>query len=353
VASELFSSDQPFQLPYDGIWPGFSGGVRMSASTVSLIGRLTLGAQPSFGSGAVIRADGHFVEIGDDFCLGEMSTVHIAHGLHPTIVGDRVAVGRNSVVHACTVGNDCVIEDEVVILDGSVIADGVVVEAGSTVFPRSRLEKGLLYAGSPAKPVRSIEQAERRERDGAVRDATAASLATAGDAGVDPRRGERFGFQAATARLIGQIGAMEGSSIFFGCRLNAAQAEISIGANSNVQDNTVIDASDGPVRLGENTTIGHNVRLNASSIGSHSLIGIGAVIEAGVTVDDDVMVAAGTTTTPGQHLEGGWLWGGRTARKLSMLNEDRRKMMRENIVHYVGYADAFRRAQDELANKGR
>ena len=37
--------------------------------------------------------------------------MHIATFTHGTVCGDRVTVGRNSVVHACTVGSDVVVED--------------------------------------------------------------------------------------------------------------------------------------------------------------------------------------------------------------------------------------------------
>ena len=65
--------------------------------------------------------------------------LHINHEIHPCIVGDRVAVGRNACVHACTVGSDVVIGDDVVILDGAVVEDNVVLEPGSTVFPNKRV----------------------------------------------------------------------------------------------------------------------------------------------------------------------------------------------------------------------
>ena len=44
-------------------------------------------------------------------------------------------------------------------------------------------------------------------------------------------------------------------------------------------------------------------------------------------------------------LESGWMWGGRPARKMSKLDEARRKVMAENIVTYCQYSQVFRAVQ--------
>lgn len=342
MTSDLLSPARPFILPYADTLPRMDGRPRFCGRHVSLIGRLEIGANPWFGHGAVIRADGHFVRIGSDFRLGPMSTVHIAHDVHPTIVGDRVSVGRDSVVHACTVGDECVVEDEVVILDGSTVEDGVLVETGSIVFPRSVLKAGLIYAGCPAKPVRELELDERERRRAAL-DAASAAVPVPVLTAPTPENGSIF--VAATASLVGPVCTAPGASVFFGCVLDGREAGIVIGENSNIQDNTRIDASSGRVAIGAEVTLGHNVRMEASEVGDRSLIGIGAKVAPGTVIDGDVLLAAGAVTTPGQRLEGGWLWGGRPARPLSRLDGARRAMMLATIRNYREYSEAFRLAQ--------
>lgn len=351
VASELLPSGQPLVLAYKGVLPRLATGPALCAHDASLLGRIVMGANSWLGFNAVIRADGHFVEIGDDFHLGGMSTVHIAHDVLPTIVGHRVTVGRSAVVHACTVGNDCVIEDGVVILDGTTVEDGVLVEAGSTVFPRSTLSAGWAYSGSPAKPVRELERGEIEVRARIIQEAIAASffeeIATPD---IETPSGEDV-FVATTANLSGRIEADASSGIFFGCKLDAGHNAITIGRNTNIQDNTTIDASQSAVAIGENTTIGHNVNLKSSSIGARALIGIGADLSVGTVVDDDVLLAAGATTTPGQHLERGWLWGGRPARPISRLDGAKRAMMSAIIEQYRAYGAEYARAQAQASAK--
>ena len=154
-------------LPYGDEAPRFESRPVWCGRGSTVIGAARIGAQAWLGDAAVIRADGQPVTLGERFWLGHRSTVHIATFDQGTTCGDRVTVGRNSVLHACLIGSDVVVEDDVVILDGATIGDGAVIEAGATVFPRSDLPGGFAYAGSPAKAIRPVspgEAAERAER---------------------------------------------------------------------------------------------------------------------------------------------------------------------------------------------
>ena len=284
---------EPVHPAYAGAVPHFATAPACCGPGAAVLGRATLGARTRLGARSVIRADGHFVRVGDDFALGDRATVHIDHDVYPAIAGDRVAVGANAVVHACTLGSDIVVEDNAVILDGSVVADSVAIEANSIVFPRSTLESGKLYAGMPAKPVRGLRPGEIEERAAGIRarigSATASRPASSqGDVGP-------VLFVAATALLSGRISAAEKSSIWFGCELHAGEGAIEIGANTNIQDNTIIRCRPGNFAIGPRLTIGHNVTLADCRIGARSLIGIGSMVAAGTIMEDDVLLAAGAT----------------------------------------------------------
>ncbi len=339
-------SNAPLVLPFDGVEPRFGEGARFLGPGASVLGKVETGADAIVSGGAAIRGDGHFVRIGDGCFFGETTTVHIAQDLLPAIIGNRVTVGRNAVVHACTVGDDCVIEDNVVILDGSVVEDGALIEADSTVFPKSKLGGGFIYAGTPAKPVRALTPEEREARALRLRQAPASAAFSARNAAnvIAPETA----FIAKTARLSGVVELQDRASVFFGCDLDAGEFRIVIGERTNIQDNTSIRCEAGETVIGRDTTLGHNVRLASCRIGERALIGIGAVVAAGTVVEDEVMLAAGATTLPGQTLESGWLWAGRPARPLSRLDDAKRGMMRTIIGHYRGYAQAYARAQERL-----
>jgi carbonic anhydrase/acetyltransferase-like protein (isoleucine patch superfamily) len=340
IAVELVGPAMPLILPYDGTSPKINGEPRASGDLSCLIGRTEIGARFTMGSRAVIRADGHVVRIGDDFSIGPNSTVHIAHDVLPAIIGHRVAVGENACVHACTVGDDCVIGNGVVVLDGAVVENDVVIEDEAIVFPRAHLQSGYLYGGSPAKPIRKLAEGERASRALQVREKTARAILKRPPASHE-RQAPSQNFVASTATLTGRIEMEAQSSVFFSCVLNAKDSSIHIGARTNIQDNTTIESAGSPVVIGADTTIGHNVFIRGSEIGARALIGIGASLAPGTIVEDDAFVAAGATTTPGQRITGGSVWGGRPARPIAPLDDAKKDMMQTIIGHYCRYAAAF------------
>lgn len=336
----------PYTLAYLGTSPSFATPPMHAGGGGAVLGRVTVGRNAWLGALSVMRADGHFVRVGDDFHLGPRATLHINHEIFPCIVGDRVGVGANACVHACTVGSDIVIGDGVVILDGAVVEDGVVLEAGACVFPNKKVPGGFVYAGSPAKPVRPIGPGEIAERRAAMAHAHAADSApdTRGAMAATSEVHASV-FIASTAVVMGRLVAAQSSSIWFSNRFDAGEATISIGARTNVQDNTTIRCTTAQgVSIGHDSTIGHNVTLGDCRIGSGSLIGIGSVVAPGTVVEDRVLLAASARTAPGQVLESGWMYGGNPARQMSRLDAGKHTLIDIIIGQYCEYARNFQAA---------
>ena len=115
--------------------------------------------------------------------------------------------------------------------------------------------------------------------------------------------------------------------IWFGCEFDAGGHAITIGESSNIQDNTIIRCEAAPVRIGRESTVGHNVLLTDCLVGDRSLVGMGAVVAPGTVIEDDVLLAAGSRTTEDQRLESGWLYGGVPARQMSPLDDRKRAII--------------------------
>ena len=87
------------------------------------------------------------------------------------------------------------------------------------------------------------------------------------------------------AHLIGDVHIAEGASVWFGAVLRGDVCSISIGAYSNVQDNTVIHAEsarDGepctPTIVGQHVTIGHSCVIHGCVVEDRVLVGMGAIV---------------------------------------------------------------------------
>lgn len=343
-------SGAPLILPYAGVPPSIGVPVAYAGMGSAVLGRVTLGRNAWLGPLSVMRADGHFVKVGDDFHLGARSTVHIAHEIFPCIIGDCVTVGENACVHACTVGSNVVIDDGTVILDGAVVEDNVAFQPGSTVFPNKRVPGGFLYAGSPAKAVRPLDATDIAERGKTLtqknksrREPARPRAAIAGGSEIHDTV-----FIASTATMMGRIVAAQSASIWYSNAFDAGTATISIGPRTNIQDNTAIQCSVGGVSIGRDTTVGHNVTIRDSIIGNETLIGIGSLVDEGTVIGDRVLLAAAARTTPAQKLESGWLYAGSPARQMTKLDAAKREMIDMIIGQYCQYAQDFKAAEQAL-----
>ena len=82
-----------------------------------------------------------------------------------------------------------------------------------------------------------------------------------------------------SAQLIGDVTLGENASIWMNAVLRGDVHSIRIGANSNVQDCSVLHGMRGryPVILGDWVTVGHSVTLHGCTVEDACLIGMGAV----------------------------------------------------------------------------
>ncbi|MGD8408164.1 MAG: gamma carbonic anhydrase family protein [Thiohalophilus sp.] len=146
-----------------------------------------------------------------------------------------------------------------------------------------------------------------------------------------------------TALVIGDVTIGKDSSIWPLTVVRGDVNRIRIGANTNIQDNSVLHVShDGPYNpggfaldIGDNVTVGHRVILHGCTIHNDCLVGMGSTIMDGVIVHPYTIIGAGSLVTPGKELEGGFLWLGSPARKVRELTDEERESIAYSAQHYV------------------
>jgi carbonic anhydrase/acetyltransferase-like protein (isoleucine patch superfamily) len=140
------------------------------ASSADVIGEVEIGEECSIWFGTVVRADVHFIKIGDRTNIQDLSMVHVTHYKkqdrsdgNPTIIGNDVTVGHRVMLHGCTIEDACLIGMSATILDGAVIGKESIVGAGSLVTKNKKFPPRSLIMGSPAKVVRPLRDEEVAE----------------------------------------------------------------------------------------------------------------------------------------------------------------------------------------------
>ncbi|MFZ5931183.1 MAG: gamma carbonic anhydrase family protein [Pseudomonadota bacterium] len=106
---------------------------------------------------------------------------------------------------------------------------------------------------------------------------------------------------APSATLVGRVVLKNNASVWFGAVLRGDNEPITIGENSNVQDNAVLHTGMGdPCTIGRNVTVGHMAMLHGCVIGDNCLIGIGSVILDGARIGNNCLIGSGALIGPGK-----------------------------------------------------
>ena len=101
-------------------------------------------------------------------------------------------------------------------------------------------------------------------------------------------------FGAPNATVMGDVTLAAGSSVFFGAMIRAESAPITVGPETNIQDNCVLHVDEGfPISLGRGVTVGHGAILHGCTVGDNSLIGMGAIVLNGAVIGRNCIVGAG------------------------------------------------------------
>lgn len=118
--------------------------------------------------------------------------------------------------------------------------------------------------------------------------------------GIKPKIGKNV-FIAPTAVVIGKVRIMDNASIWYGTVVRGDRDTITIGKNTNIQDNCTVHTDPGkPVVLGDNVSVGHGVVVHGCTIESSSLIGIKAVVLNGALIKEGSVVGSGAVVREGQ-----------------------------------------------------
>jgi len=150
-------------------------------------------------------------------------------------------------------------------------------------------------------------------------------------------------YVAPGAVVIGDVQLAPDSSVWFGAILRGDIERIVVGRGSNVQDGTVMHTDpDNPCVLGDYVTVGHMAMLHGCTIGSHSLIGIGATLLNGAAVGERCIVAAHTLLTSGKHYPDGVLIMGTPGKIVRELQPDDFERMEANAQRYIQRAQRYR-----------
>ena len=145
-----------------------------------------------------------------------------------------------------------------------------------------------------------------------------------------------------TALIIGKVTIGKNASVWPYCVLRGDIAEIVIGDETNIQDNTVIHTNEGfPAILGEGISVGHGVILHGCAVKDHCIVGMGSILLDGSVVEEDCIVAAGAVVSPNSIIPKGSMAMGVPAKVTRSLRPEELEHIRWNAKEYLRLSDLY------------
>lgn len=130
-----------------------------------IIGDVVIGPESSIWYNCVVRAEVNRIVIGARTNIQDGSVVHCdgpAPGYpdgFPTLIGDDVLVGHNVLLHGCLLQDRAFVGLSATVMNGAVIEGDAMLAAGAMLTQGKRIESRQLWAGSPARFVRDLDDA--------------------------------------------------------------------------------------------------------------------------------------------------------------------------------------------------
>ncbi len=150
-------------------------------------------------------------------------------------------------------------------------------------------------------------------------------------------------FIAPGAIVLGDVHLGHESSVWYNAVLRGDTDRITIGAQTNIQDLTMIHADPGvPCMVGDRVTVGHRVILHGCTIEDDCLIGMGAIVLNGAVVGRGSVIGAGAVVLEGMNIPPGSLVVGLPAKVLRPVDEPTAARLEHGWRHYVERARQHR-----------
>ena len=144
-------------IPVNGVGPKM-GNNCFIAPNATIAGDVEMGDDCSIWFNAVLRGDVNSIRMGNKVNVQDGAVIHCTYKKTKTIIGNNVSIGHNAIVHGCT------LEDNVLVGMGSIVMDNVkvgsnsIIAAGAVVLENTIIEKGCIYAGVPAKKIKTVSE---------------------------------------------------------------------------------------------------------------------------------------------------------------------------------------------------
>lgn len=154
-------------------------------------------------------------------------------------------------------------------------------------------------------------------------------------------------FLAPGCKIIGNVIIQKKSSIWYNTIIRGDLAQIKIGENTNIQENSSLHVDpDLPIILKNNITVGHGAILHSCSIENNCLIGMGAKILNKAKIGKNSIIGAGTVITENKKVPPNSLVLGVPGKVIRKINEDEKQKINNSAKEYHYLSQKYKKNTD-------
>jgi carbonic anhydrase/acetyltransferase-like protein (isoleucine patch superfamily) len=158
-------------------------------------------------------------------------------------------------------------------------------------------------------------------------------------------------FIAPGAAVMGDVTIGPDASVWYGAVLRGDMAPITIGAETCLQDGTIVHVDDdAPCTIGRRVGVGHRVILHGCTVEDECLIGMGSVVLNRVTIGTGSVIAAGAVIPEGMRVPPKSLVMGVPGRIVRSVDPSLANRITVTWSHYVRQARAHRSGRFPLVH---
>jgi carbonic anhydrase/acetyltransferase-like protein (isoleucine patch superfamily) len=150
---------------------------------------------------------------------------------------------------------------------------------------------------------------------------------------------------APDAHVIGRVTLGDDVGVWFGAVIRGDNEPIEVGDGTNIQEGAMLHADPGfPLVIGSGCTIGHHAIVHGCTIGSNTLVGMGATILNGARIGRNCLIGAGALVTEGKEFPDNSLIVGAPAKFKRELDPGEIERLHVSSATYIRNAERFRRS---------
>jgi carbonic anhydrase/acetyltransferase-like protein (isoleucine patch superfamily) len=128
------------------------------AENATIAGDVVLGDDCSVWFNAVVRGDVHYIRIGRNVNIQDGVIIHCTYRQAPVNIGNNVSIAHNAIIHGCSIHDSVLVGMGAILMDHVVVNSNCIIAAGALVTKGTVVEANSVYAGTPAKKIKTIDK---------------------------------------------------------------------------------------------------------------------------------------------------------------------------------------------------